>query len=357
MSERTPLYDVHKALGARMVPFAGYLMPVQYKTGLLAEHKAVRTSAGIFDVSHMGQLEFTGPDAVGMVDRLITNDLGTAANARAVYTVICNDAGTILDDAIAYRLADDHVMMVVNASNVAKIAAWVAERATGDARWENVSDAWSLLAVQGPKANGIIDAVIDGGGRLDAFGVGVFGDRIVAATGYTGEAGAEIFVKNEDAEALWTALMAAGDLTPCGLGARDTLRLESKLALYGNDIDETTNPIEAGLGWTVKMDKASGFVGRDAIAAIKQAKTTRRLVGLQVTGRGIARQGYSLLSADGAPVGRVTSGTRSPTLEIAIALGYVDKPHHMVGTSLLVDIRGRQVEARVVKTPFYKRES
>jgi aminomethyltransferase len=342
------------------VDFAGWLMPVQYKTGLLAEHHAVRNSAGIFDVSHMGQLEFRGPDAVGMVDRLITNDFGSSPEGKALYTVICNDQGTILDDAIAYKLAADHVMMVVNASNVDKIAAWVSERATGDAQYRNVSDDWSLIAVQGPRAMTIVDGVLPGAKAMGFFDVREFDGRIVATTGYTGEDGCEIFVPNAQAPELWRSLLkngAAFGLVPCGLGARDTLRLEAKLSLYGNDIDETTNPIEAGLGWTVKLKKSSDFIGRDALLAIKKAKTTRRLVGLQVTGRGIARHGYPLLAADGSAVGVVTSGTRSPTLELAIGLGYVDKPHHAVGTALFVAIRGRRIAAEVVKTPFYKRDS
>jgi len=355
---KTPLYDAHKALGGRMVDFAGWKMPVQYKsTGIINEHKAVRNTAGLFDVSHMGQLNFQGPGAVAMVNRLITNDLAAAPDGTAQYTTICNDDGHILDDAISYRLADDHVMMVVNASNVGKIHAWFTERATGDAEYTNVSDRWALMAFQGRRALSLGNRVIDGVNSMRPFQVRVFGDCVVATTGYTGEAGFELFAPPDRAQQLWGALLHTGreeGVLPVGLGARDTLRLEAKLCLYGNDIDETTNPIEAGLGWTVKVDKAGGFIGRDALVAVKKAKTTRRLVGLKMTDRGIARHGYRVANSDGESVGVITSGTMSPTLGEAIALAYVAKPFHKVGTALRVDIRNRPVTAEVVKTPFYK---
>ncbi len=355
---KTPLYDVHKQAGARVVDFAGWQMPVQYKTGIITEHKAVRTAAGLFDVSHMGQLEFRGPDAVGMVNRLITNDLTAIEDGRAQYTTICNDQGGILDDAISYRLSPEHVMMVVNASNLAKIDAWFTERASGDATYANVSDRWALLAFQGPAALRIANRVLDGVRLVPPFHVRPFGSCIVATTGYTGEAGFELFVPPDEACGLWADLLAAGvrdGALPVGLGARDTLRLDAKLCLYGDDIDETTNPIEAGLGWTVKVDKAGGFIGRDALVAIKAAKTTRRLIGIRMTERGIARHGYPISNTASESVGHVSSGTMSPTLGEAIAMAWVDKPFHKVGTPLLVTIRNNQVAAEVVKTPFYKR--
>ena len=358
---QTALYAEHRALQGRMVEFAGYSMPVQYKaTGLVREHHAVRQAAGLFDVSHMGQLEFRGPDAAGMVNRLITNDLATLANGRAQYTCICNDEGTILDDAISYKLADDHVMMVVNASNRAKIVAWFHERATGDATFRDVSEEWALLALQGPLAPAIGEVLLPGAADMGPFEARRFGEVLAATTGYTGERGFELFAPVGDARRLWRELLLAGTVSgivPVGLGARDTLRLEMKYCLYGNDIDETTNPLEAGLGWVTKLDKPGGFIGRDALAAIKKAGTTRRLVGLRMLERGIARHGYPVLATGAGEVGTITSGTMSPSLGEAIALAYVQKPHHKIGTKLRVQIRQRQVLAEIVGTPFYKKSS
>jgi len=357
---KTALYDAHKAAKARMVDFAGWDMPVQYADGLITEHHAVRNNAGLFDVSHMGQLMFRGPDAVGMVNRLITNDLTAIGNGQAQYTTICNDDGKILDDAISYRLKDDEILMVVNASNVGKIDAWVTERATGDAQMTNVSDQYALLALQGPKALAIADRVVPGAGAMKPFQVRQFGDLILATTGYTGEAGFEIFVAPSQATELWNALLEAGKsdgLVPVGLGARDTLRLEMKYSLYGNDIDETTHPLEAGLGWVTKLNKEGGFIGRDALQAVKDAGVSRRLVGIQILDKGIARHGYDVyLPAGSTPSGVVTSGTKSPSTGKAIAMAYVDTPHHKVGSKLEVDMRGRRLTAEVVKTPFYRKE-
>jgi len=358
---KTPLYEAHKRANARMVDFAGWDMPVQYATGLIQEHHAVRNNAGLFDVSHMGQLIFEGPDAVGMVNRLISNDLNAIEPGKAQYTTICNDEGFILDDAISYRLTDTKILMVVNASNVGKIDAWVQERGTGDANMVNVSDQYALLALQGPKAHAIANRVIPGAGDMAPFQVRRFGDLILATTGYTGEPGFEIFVGTSEADALWDALLdtgAADGLIPVGLGARDTLRLEMKYSLYGNDIDETTHPLEAGLGWVTKLDKADGFIGCDALRAIKEKGTTRRLVGLQIIDRGIARHGYDLyVPGDDTPCGVVTSGTKSPSLGIAVAMGYVAKPHAKTGSRLEVDVRGRRIAAEVVKTPFYRKDA
>ena len=358
---KTALYDAHKQANARMVDFAGWDMPVQYANGLIAEHHAVRNNAGLFDVSHMGQLLFEGADAVGMVNRLISNDLTSIGNGQAQYTTICNDAGKILDDAISYRLADDKILMVVNASNVGKIDRWIQERGTGDAVMTNVSDQYALLALQGPKAHGIAERVIPGAGAMTPFQVRQFGDRILATTGYTGEAGFEIFVPPSQAQDLWHALLDAGHsdgLVPVGLGARDTLRLEMKYSLYGNDIDETTHPLEAGLGWVTKLNKDGGFIGCDALRAIKEAGMTRRLVGLQILDRGIARHGYDVyLPGESSPAGVITSGTKSPSLGTAIAMAYVAPPHHKSGTQLEVDMRGRRLAAAVVKTPFFRKET
>lgn len=360
MTRRTPLYAAHVRADARLVDFAGWLMPVQYKaTGVLAEHAAVRERAGLFDVSHMGRLSFRGPDAAAMVNRLITNDVGSLPDGKAQYTAICHDNGGILDDAISYRFASDEVMMVVNASNKDKIVAWFRERATGDAEWRDVSDELALIAIQGPRAHTVTDRLFDGAATMQPFEVRRFGDAVLATTGYTGEPGFEIFVPTERAEAVWDALLDAGrpeGLVPAGLGARDTLRLELKLCLYGNDIDESTNPIEAGLSWVCKLDKPGGFIGCEALRAVKANGTTRRLVGLEMVERGIARHGYPVLDSAGREIGRVSSGTKSPSTGAAIAMAWVDKPHHKRGTSVRVQIRSRQVGARIVKTPFYRRQ-
>ena len=387
---RTPLYEEHRQLGARLVPFAGWEMAIQYK-GIVAEHHAVRQRAGLFDVSHMGELWVTGSGAADAVNELVTNDIGRLDDGRAMYTCCCNEEGNILDDLIVYRCDRTRVLVVCNAGNHDKIAAHFerylagqsARRAataneTGRAHFDDASDRTALLALQGPRALevlGLADAA--GGERARALGSFRFAELTllgkactVARTGYTGEDGVEIFCAAEDAARLWRGLLEAGagvGIEPVGLGARDTLRLEARLALYGNDIDETTNPFEAGLGWTVKLDKSS-FVGKAALERVKVQGVARRLAGFEMTGRGVARHGYPLLSPAGAvgqsgrsaapayqTVGVCTSGAPSPTLGKSIGLGYLPRELSEVGTDFLVDCRGRAVSARVVPTPFYKR--
>ncbi len=360
---RTPLHQEHVALGARMVPFAGYDMPVQY-AGVTKEHQAVRTAAGLFDVSHMGEIELDGPEAGAVIDRLITNDAAKLADGRALYTCACNERGTILDDLIVYRRRADKWLVVCNASNRGKIVPHFAAAAKGRAALEDASDRTALLALQGPKAlavaakaggDGPALAELKGFALRDASLCGV--KCLVARTGYTGEDGVEIFCAAADAVTLWRGLLAAGKdlgIEPAGLAARDTLRLEARLSLYGNDIDETTNPLEAGLGWTVKLDKPD-FLGKQALAAIKAAGVTRKMVGFEMTGRGIARHGYPLLDAAGATIGVCTSGSPAPTLEKNIGLGYVTVGNDAVGTTIKVDCRGKAIDAVVVTTPFYKR--
>ncbi|MFO0553123.1 MAG: glycine cleavage system aminomethyltransferase GcvT [Polyangiaceae bacterium] len=355
---RTPLYERHIAAKGRMVPFAGYEMPVQY-AGVVEEHRAVRTNAGIFDVSHMGELELKGAGALDVVDRLITNDARKLVDGQAQYTCACNAEGTILDDLIIYRIAADDMLVVCNASNRDKMAPHfaAAAKAAGVA-FEDVSDRTALIAVQGPKALELAGRI--GGESLAAMKsfhharatLGGVACR-AARTGYTGEDGLEIFCANEDAGRLWDAFVGVG-AAPAGLGARDTLRLEARLSLYGNDIDETTNPLEAGLGWVVKLDK-SDFLGKAALVAIKERGLPRKLVGFEVTGRGIARHGYPLLDKAGATVGICTSGSPGPTVGKNIGLGYLPAEMSAIGTEFVVDCRGRKAEAVVVKTPFYKR--
>ncbi len=343
------------------MPFAGWRMPVQYK-GIKAEHEAVRTRAGLFDVSHMGELVVEGPEAALAVNTLVTNDVSKLEVGQALYTVCCNEAGGILDDLIVYRLEDDKVLVVCNASNREKIVQHVATKLPDGVSFRDVSDRWALLALQGPSAAAIIrdvgapttvtDLAPFRVSRVELAGV----EAWVARTGYTGEDGFELFCANEDAVALWRALLSAGKphgLEPVGLGARDTLRLEARLALYGNDIDESTNPFEAGLGWVVKLD-GQDFLGRAALRAIKEAGVDRRLVGFEMTGRGIARHGYPIV-VDGKPVGTVTSGSPGPTVGKNIGLGYVPKALSRVGTTLGIEIRGKVVDAVIVRTPFYKR--
>lgn len=348
-------------MGARVVPFAGWLMPVQYE-GIKAEHEAVRTRAGLFDVSHMGEILVEGPNAVAEVDRLVTNDVSKLPVGRALYTVCCNEAGRILDDLIVYRLEREKVLVVCNASNREKIVAHFASHLSLETPWHDVSDAWALLALQGPSAVRVLEAL---GASEDLLALPSFhvtrtrlaGVELWAArTGYTGEDGFELFCASEDAVTLWRALLEKGKphgLRPVGLGARDTLRLESRLMLYGNDITEQNHPLEAGLGWVVKLD-AGDFVGKDALEAIKAAGVERKLVGFEMVGRGIARHGYPIV-VDGQRVGEVTSGSPGPTVGRNIGLGYVPKSLSKVGTRLGIEIRGKVVDAVVVPTPFYKR--
>jgi aminomethyltransferase len=360
---RTSLYAEHVAAGGRIVPFAGWEMPVQY-TGIVDEHQAVRTAAGMFDVSHMGELRLRGEYASHVVDYLVTNDVKRLADGQAMYTCACNERGTILDDLIVYRRSQDDWLVVCNASNRGKMVAHFAHAAKDHCDFEDQSDATALVALQGPRAFDVLAKLGGDAAKLVELKSFHFRDAVVggvactpARTGYTGEDGVEIFCPWDDAPALWRALLEAGrplGLKPAGLGARDTLRLEARLSLYGNDIDETTNPLEAGLGWVVKVEKGD-FIGRAALTEIKARPLPRKLVGFEVTGRGVARHGYPLKDVEGRAVGLCTSGSPAPTVGKSIGLGYVPSAMAEVGARLLVDCRGKDVEAVVAKTPFYKR--
>ena len=356
--KRTPLYDLHRALGAKIVPFAGYEMPVQYPTGITAEHKAVRERCGLFDVSHMGEFIVTGPQAIEFVQYVTTNDVAKLAVGQVHYSTILNDRGTIEDDCLVYRYAD-HLMVVVNASNIDKDFAHISQHLPRfDARLENHSDEVALLALQGPQAAEILRNFTST--DLSTIGYYHFTEGVVAGspalvsrTGYTGEDGFELYVENRYAAGLWEALVATGRVTPAGLGARDTLRLEMGMALYGNDIDDTTTPLEANLGWLVKLAKGD-FVGREALVRQKEGGIPRRLVGFVPDDRrSIARHGYGVLY-QGRPNGEVRSGTMSPTLGMPIGTCYLPGVAAKEGTSFEIDVRGRHVPAKVVKTPFYK---
>jgi aminomethyltransferase len=358
--KRTPLYDKHVALGAKVIDFGGWAMPVQYPTGIMEEHRTVRSAAGLFDVSHMGEVAFEGPRAAEAVQRLVTNDVGKLGDHTAMYTCACLPSGGIVDDLIVYRSSAQSFLIVVNASNIDKDFSWFVENAGQICTVRNDSDAFALLAVQGPKAVALVQSLADQPvEKLRSFtwaesraaGVPV----MVARTGYTGEDGVELFVPSERAAELWDKLLDAGQsvgLRPIGLGARDTLRLEARLSLYGNDIDEEHTPLEAGLGWVVK---GKGYLGEEALARQKAEGVKRRLVGFVMKERGIARHGYDIVDG-GAKVGVVTSGTTGPTVGVAIGMGYVPTDKSEPGTSITIDCRGKPARAEIVKGPFYKRK-
>jgi aminomethyltransferase len=357
---RTPLFEAHRALGARIVEYAGWEMPVQY-SGVTDEHQATRHAAGLFDVSHMGELFFEGPGAAACLNALITNDIDKLEPGRALYTVACNDAGTILDDLIVYRIEPERFLVVCNAANLPKMHAHFAQHTQGQCAYENRSDSTALLALQGPRAAELVQVL--GAVELSAlprFGVvrgTLAGVEILAArTGYTGEDGYELFCDSAGALQLWQAILNEGralGIKPVGLAARDTLRLEARLALYGNEIDETTTPLEAGLGWVVKLNKPS-FLGRDALAAQRAQGVPRKLVGFEMVGRGIARHGHAIVAGSGS-IGHVTSGAPGLSVGKNIGLGYVPPEMAEIGTRLDISIRDKPVEARVCPTPFYKR--
>jgi aminomethyltransferase len=359
--KRTPFHDIHLALGAKMVPFAGFEMPVQYPTGITAEHKAVRRACGLFDVSHMGEFVVRGPQAVEFVDFVTTNHVAKLEVGQVHYSTILNERGTIEDDCLVYRF-EDHLMMVVNASNVVKDFDHISRHLDRfEATLENVSDDVALLALQGPEAAAILQPIADV--DLDTIGYYRFATGSVAGvpevtvsrTGYTGEDGFELYFDPEQATRIWQSLTGTGRVTPAGLGCRDTLRLEAGLALYGNDIDDTTTPLEANLGWLVKLAKGE-FVGRDALVRQKEAGPARKLVGFTTGERSFPRNGYPVFY-EGEPSGLVRSGTMSPSLEIPIGTCYLPAAGAKEGTGFEIEIRGKRIGAQVVKMPFYKEGS
>jgi aminomethyltransferase len=358
---RTPLYDAHLRAGAKMVPFAGWEMPVQY-AGVIDEHRAVRAAAGLFDVSHMGEVRVSGAGAEGFLQGLTPNDVAKLEPGRAHYSALLDESAGYRDDIIVYRLAAEEFLVVVNASNAGEDFAWIADRAPAGVAVEDISDRFALIALQGPRAAGIL-------ARLTPFDlssikyyrfaeVPVRGlPMTVSRTGYTGEDGFEIFVEPEFADDLWQGLLEIGavdGLVPAGLGARDTLRLEAGMALYGHEIDATTTPFDAGLDWTVKLDKGD-FLGRAALLAQREGGgPRRRLVGFEIVGRGIAREGAPVWLG-GESVGKVTSGTWSPTFEKALGMAYVPVEQAAPGTALEIEVRGKRLPASVAALPFYRR--
>jgi aminomethyltransferase len=358
---RTPLYDLHLEHGGRMVPFAGFEMPVQYE-GVLKEHETVRTAGGLFDVSHMGEVFFRGPGAIAAVNHLVTNDVSVLVDGQAQYNAVCNEAGGVVDDVVVYRFGPEEVMICVNASNREKDFAWfVSHTDRTDVEIVDEGDAWCQLAVQGRLAASVLAGLADadvaalGNYRFTRATVAGVEGCVVARTGYTGEDGFEVFAPASAGPALWKAILKAGGgaIAPIGLGARDTLRLEARYCLYGHELNDETSPLQAGLGWITALKKAE-FVGREALLA-RKGKEARRLVGLVLEGKRIAREGMDVVH-EGEVVGTVTSGTRSPTLGVAIALAYVRADLTQPGTALTVDVRGRDAHGSVVKGPFFKRD-
>lgn len=360
MTKKTSLYDKHVQMGAKMVPFAGFEMPVQY-SGLTDEHFAVRERAGMFDVSHMGQFFIEGEGALPLLQKVTTNNVATLKDGQAQYSALPNENGGLVDDLIVYRFNAEKYFVVVNASNIDKDWAHISKYNTYGAKMTNVSDEMSLLAVQGPLATDILQKLTNV--NLSEipyyhFAVGTFNgipEVIISNTGYTGSGGFELYFNNEHAEKLWDDILKAGEaegLMPAGLGARDTLRLEKGFALYGNDIDDTTSPLEAGLGWITKFDK--DFVSKEIFQKQKEEGATRKLIGFEMQERAIPRHDYPVVDEAGTVIGKVTSGTSSPMLKKGIGMAYVAVPHHKLGSTIYIQIRNKNIPATVVKMPFVK---
>ena len=357
----TALSAIHAALGAKMVPFAGYNMPVSYQ-GINLEHQTVREKVGVFDVSHMGEFFVTGPNALSLIQRVCSNDASKLEDGQAQYSCFPNEDGGVVDDLIVYRIAAEKWLLVVNASNIDKDWAWINSHNTMGASLENSSDHYSLLAIQGPKAIQAMQSLTQenlSAIKFYTFKINTFAgveNVIISATGYTGSGGFEIYCKNTQVAKIWTKVLEAGadwGIQPIGLAARDTLRLEMGYCLYGNDIDDTTSPLEAGLGWITKFNK--DFINSESLKKQKELGVSKTLVGFELSQRGIPRQGYAIVDAQGNSIGRVTSGTMSPSMGKGIGLGYVPMALKEVGSQIHIQIRNKIVPAMVVKLPFYKK--
>ncbi len=358
--KNTALTDKHIALGAKMVPFAGFNMPVQY-AGINTEHETVRNNVGVFDVSHMGEFIIKGEKALSLIQKVSANDASKLFDGKIQYSYLPNDNGGIIDDLLVYRIDEKTYMLVVNASNIEKDWTWIQQYNTEGVEMINISDRTSLLAVQGPLAAKALASLTDielANMEYYTFKKGVFAgipNVLISATGYTGAGGFEIYFDTIHSETIWNAIFEAGrpyDIQPIGLGARDTLRLEMGFCLYGNDIDENTCPIEAGLGWVTKFTK--DFVNADGLRARKEQGVTRKLIGFEMIERGIPRHGYEIVDEDDQVIGVVTSGTQSPSLQKAVGMGYVSKVFSKEGSEIYIKIRDKKIKAKVVKTPFYK---
>ncbi|OJX55784.1 MAG: glycine cleavage system protein T [Flavobacterium sp. 38-13] len=359
--KNTALTHVHERLGAKMVPFAGYNMPVQYE-GVNIEHETVRNGVGVFDVSHMGEFLISGPNVLALIQKVTTNDASTLTVGKAQYSCLPNENGGIVDDLIVYKMKEDQYLLVVNASNIEKDWNWISTKNDVGAEMRNISDDYSLLAIQGPKAVEAMQSLTSvdlAAIKYYHFEVGDFAgvpDVIISATGYTGSGGFEIYAKNENIEQIWNKVFEAGKsygIKPIGLAARDTLRLEMGFCLYGNDINDTTSPIEAGLGWITKFNKE--FTNSENLLKQKEAGVLRKLVGFELTERGIPRHDYEIVDKDGNIIGVVTSGTMAPSLNKGIGLGYVTTEFSGVDSEIFIRIRKNDIPAKVVKLPFYKK--
>ena len=359
--KNTALTHVHESLGAKMVPFAGFNMPVSYE-GVNAEHETVRNGVGVFDVSHMGEFFLKGENALALIQKVTSNDASKLVDGKAQYSCLPNNDGGIVDDLIVYKIADNHYMLVVNASNIEKDWNWISSHNDLGVEMINASEDYSLLAIQGPKAAEAMQSLT----AIDltnmpyySFQIGEFAglqNIIISATGYTGSGGFEIYFKNEDAETIWNKVFEAGaafGIKPIGLAARDTLRLEMGFCLYGNDINDTTSPLEAGLGWITKFDKE--FTNSANLKAQKEAGVTKKLVGFELIDRGIPRHDYEIVDANGNNIGVVTSGTQAPSLGKAIGMGYVKTEFAATDSEIFIVIRDKKIAAKVVKMPFYKK--
>lgn len=355
--DKTPLNQIHKDLGAKMTDFGGWEMPVEY-TGIIAEHKAVRNQCGLFDVSHMGEILVRGKDAAKSLQKIITNDIQKLEPGKIIYTPICKEDGGIIDDLLVYCLRENEYLLVVNAANIEKDYNWIKKHLLGKTAAENLSKKYAMLALQGPESKKILTRLTD----IDLNSLDYYNFReakvsgvemIISRTGYTGELGYELYFEPAEAEKIWSELINAGadfGLKPCGLGARNTLRLEKMYALYGNDIDEKSNPYEARLGWTVALDKGD-FIGREKLIDIKENCCSRKLIPFKIKGRGMARHGYEVYAGE-EKIGQVTSGSYSPSLEEGIGLAYLKTEYTEVGTEIEIKVRSRKIKAEVVKGPF-----
>jgi aminomethyltransferase len=359
--KNTALTNKHIELGAKMVPFAGYNMPVQYE-GVNAEHETVRNGVGVFDVSHMGEFLLSGPNALALIQKVTTNDASVLFDGKAQYSCMPNGKGGIVDDLIVYRINSEAYFLVVNASNIEKDWNWISSHNDLGVDMKNLSDNYSLLAIQGPKAAEAMQSLTNVSLSemvYYTFQYGKFAgieNVMISATGYTGSGGFEIYVKNEDVELLWDRVFEAGKnwgIKPIGLAARDTLRLEMGFCLYGNDIDDTTSPLEAGLGWITKFTK--DFVDSTSIQQQKEAGVSRKLIAFEMIDRGIPRHDYQIIDQEGTVIGKVTSGTMSPSMKLGIGLGYVTVEHSTLDSEIYIEIRDKGVKAKVVKLPFYKK--
>ncbi len=361
--KRTPLFEVYKEYGGKTIDFGGWELPVQF-SGIKQEHEAVRTKAGLFDVSHMGEIEVKGGGSFDYLQKMITNDLSKVKNGAALYTAMCYETGGTVDDLLVYKMEDDHYLLVVNASNIEKDYEWLEKHLEGEVTLKNQSETTAQIALQGPLAEDVLQKLT----QTDLSAIGFFKFRqnveiagkkaLVSRTGYTGEDGFEVYCHANDAVIIWKAILEAGKdkgILPCGLGARDTLRFEANLALYGQELSADISPLEAGIGFAVKLNKEAEFLGKEALAKQKENGIPRKIAGIEMMERGIPRHGYQVYKGEEL-IGEVTTGTQSPTLKKNIGLALISSEYAVPGTELTVEIRGKRLKAKVVPTPFYKRE-